>query len=81
MKLKIGTKIYLGFALVILFMMVVGVAAVIGFNLIAEINEHMLEVIIPGVNESKDFEIASLGAVVAVRGYLLTDDESLLNDY
>ena len=81
MKLKIGAKISLGFVLVVVLMVVVGGVSLMGFSQISEINEEILELIIPGVNESKDLQIASLEKVIALRGYLLTGNQEFIVNY
>lgn len=81
MKLKIGTKISLGFALVVILMIAIGGYALVGFNQINEINDHVLGTVMPGVNVSKDLQIAVVEKVVALRGFLLTEEQSFLDDY
>ena len=81
MKLRIGTKISLGFIFVVLLMLIIAIVSLIGFRQTANINDEILNSIAPGVNESRDLQIATLEKVVAVRGYLVTGRQDFLDDY
>ena len=81
MKLKIGTKISLSFGLIVVLILVVGGYSIVGLNQIGNINSQISDSIIPGVNEAKDLQIATLEKVVALRGYILTGNPDLINDF
>jgi methyl-accepting chemotaxis protein len=81
MGLKIGTKIKLGFLMVILLMLIIGVYCLQGLGTIRHLDSQIIYNRFPSIIESQDLQISSQEKVFAVRGYLLSGNEKFLGDY
>ncbi|MFA5576087.1 MAG: methyl-accepting chemotaxis protein [Tissierellaceae bacterium] len=81
MKLRIGTKLTLGFSIALILMVAIGGYSIIGLNQIDNINKQILEARVPGISAAKDMQIASMQMAKELREYLLTGNEKNIAEF
>ena len=81
MRLKIGTKIISGFLVIVLLLLLVGGYAIIGLKQINDLNTNIVEKNLPGIMKAKDSQIFTLEKVAALRGFMITGEESYTKDF
>jgi methyl-accepting chemotaxis protein len=76
--MRIGTKIGLGFAIVLLLALSLGLLAVWNMNLAATSASHMATKQVPAVTVATEVERNSLDTMYNIRGYTMSDNEKML---
>jgi len=78
--LKIGTKLGVGFGLLIIIAMVLGLVAVFNMNNISEKSGWLANEYVPEVKIANNIERYSLQTMYAMRGYGFTEEQSYYNE-
>lgn len=81
LKMRIGTRVFLGFVLVLIFLCLVGLTAVTGFNSTLAAKDKLIAKNYPGVRLAQDTLIIQLNQGMAIWQYLLSGDASYLSRY
>ena len=79
-NMKVGTKIILGFIILLGIAVALGVMAVWQMNDAAQISEGLAQKYVPEVEMVNNLERRSLMTMYALRGYGLSEDESFLEE-
>ncbi|MCK9444352.1 MAG: methyl-accepting chemotaxis protein [Tissierellaceae bacterium] len=81
MKLKIGAKLTLGFAIALILMIAIGIYSIIGLSQIDEINGLILDARVPAISEAKNMQIASMQMAKELREYLIIGNERNITEF
>ncbi|HYX05723.1 MAG TPA: methyl-accepting chemotaxis protein, partial [Bacteroidales bacterium] len=77
--LKLGTKLGIGFGILILISAILGALAVLNMSRISVRANYLANEYVPEVNVSNDIERSSLQAMYQIRGYSFTEEETYLS--
>ncbi|WP_097027974.1 methyl-accepting chemotaxis protein [Clostridium peptidivorans] len=81
MKFKIGTKIVLGFAVIIILTVIIGIFSYVKLLNIDKAITQLVQKDIVLINKSNEIRFDFSQQTSYVRGYILTNDESYVNKY
>ncbi|MFZ5945908.1 MAG: methyl-accepting chemotaxis protein [Bacillota bacterium] len=81
MKLKVGTRIMLGFGLLVIFLIIVGGISYTNFNSVEKLKNQILEKNYPGVRAAEAILSSQVNQGLGLRGFLLTGQEEFINNY
>ncbi|KJS20569.1 MAG: hypothetical protein VR72_14345 [Clostridiaceae bacterium BRH_c20a] len=81
MKLKVGTRIMLGFSLIVILLVIVGTISYSSFNSVEKLKDKILEQNYPGVRAAEAILSGQANQGLGLRGFLLTGQEQFNANY
>lgn len=81
MKFKIGTKIVLGFAVIIMLTVIIGIFSYVKLINIDKAMTQLIQKEIVLINKSNEIRFNFSQQTACIRGYIISNDESYVNDY
>lgn len=81
MKMKIGTKIILGFLVLVLLMLGLSGFALYGQDQINTANKQFVDIQLPSIVAAKNVEISTMDKVAALRGYIITGNDDQISQF
>ncbi|MBE6067197.1 MAG: methyl-accepting chemotaxis protein [Clostridium lundense] len=81
MKFKIGTKIILGFAVIIILTVIIGIFSYVKLINIDKAMTQLIQKEIVLINKSNEIRFNFSQQTACIRGYIISNDESYVNDY
>jgi methyl-accepting chemotaxis protein len=79
-NLRIGTKMGLGFGIVLLIMLVLGLTSTLSMRSVSEGSSSLAEAYMPEVKLMNDVETNTLAGQLAIRGYAMSRQEKFLEE-